>query len=177
MEKEKIIDCHSHIGNDYFWNESNIDEYLNILTKQNIDMGLLMPVPGQTFINNSSKRYFIWKMNTNGEMEYLTDDNVDILQNPYTKVNEYTAQIILNKETEKELAFIPLIHPLLDTPEYILSLVNKYRPLALKIHGVAAGIGPGDISNEMITLLKQINLPIITHTDYCKKPHKSSPSP
>jgi len=37
--------------------------------------------------------------------------------------------------------------------------------VALKIHGIGSGIGPTDISNEFIKIIKKFELPIIVHTD------------
>ena len=170
MEKEIIVDCHSNIGNDYYWRDANIDEYVNIITDQKIDVGLLMPVPGQTIPDNHLKRFLIWSVDEKMKIKYLSDSLGNEIVNPYKEVNEYVSKLIINKKTNKRLEFIPLIHPTFDTPEYILSLVERYHPLALKIHGVACGIGPNDISKEIIKVLKEMSLPIIVHTDYCMNP-------
>lgn len=172
MKKELIVDCHSHIGKDYFWRESNIDEYLKIMKSQNIDLALLMPVPGQVIPNMKDKRYFIWSEDKSMKITYHSDYSKEII-NPYAKVNEYIYEIISSRNSQKNLEFVPLIHPLLDTPEYIVCLCEQYKPVALKIHGVACGIGPNDIPRNIIKVLKKINLPIIVHTDYCENPQTS----
>lgn len=172
MKRELIVDCHSHIGKDYFWRESNIDEYLKIVEEQGINLSLLMPVPGQIIPSMPSKRYFIWSADDNGSIKFYSEDNSREIINPYKKVNDYAFEIISKHNTKNNLEFIPLIHPLLDTPEHIISLCEKYHPVALKIHGVACGIGPNDIPSNIINALKTVNLPIIVHTDYCANPQK-----
>ena len=170
MKKESIIDCHSHIGKDYYWRESNISEYLKIMEKQKIDLSLLMPVPGQVIPDMPNKRYFFWTANGKNNIRFHSDCCFQEIINPFAQVNDYIHEVVSLNNKNKNLKFIPIIHPLLDTPEHIISIYEKYQPVAFKIHGVACGIGPKDIPEKVIRILKKIDLPIIVHTDYCENP-------
>lgn len=166
----EIIDSHSHIGKDYFWRESNLSEYIDLLKSQNVTTALVMPVPGQTLYTDSQKRYLVWYKDIDGKMKYYSERKSKELENPYEEVNEILFNTISCQQSSANLKFIPLINPIFDSKEYLDYIIFKYKPLAIKIHGVACGIGPNEISKEMINHLKKINLPIITHTDYCQNP-------
>jgi predicted TIM-barrel fold metal-dependent hydrolase len=140
------------------------------MESQGIDIAFLMPVPGQVIPASPDKRYFIWQMDENMNIHFNSEDGLKEMKNPYAKVNEYIAKVISSNNGKEKLKFIPLIHPILDTPEYIVSLKDHYNPVALKIHGVACGIGPKDIGKDIIKVLRQLDLPIIVHTDYCENP-------
>lgn len=170
MENNLIIDAHSHIGQDYFWRNASLDEYLKLLSDNHVDIGMLMSVPGPTLVGDKTKRYFIWEKDDLGNTTYLSDFYNKDFKNPYLVVNELTYNQIKNCNATQRLEFIPLIHPILDDEDYLRFLVERYKPLALKLHGIGCGCGPKDISKNYINKLKEIDLPIIVHTDYSKNP-------
>jgi len=170
VDHDIVIDAHSHIGKDYFWMDSNLSGYLELLSNNQVDIGMLMPVPGETLAGDRSKRYFFWEKDMDGNTTYVSDFYRKDFKNPYLLINEMTYSEIKNSDTKQRLEFIPLIHPLLDEEDYLYYMVERYNPLALKMHGIGCGCGPKDIGKEYINHLKKINLPIIVHTDYSKDP-------
>lgn len=169
-ESRLIIDAHSHIGQDYYWRNATLSEYLKLLNNNHIDIGMLMPVPGATLPGDNLKRYFIWEKDNDGNTTYLSDFYGEVSKNPYILVNESTYSEIKHHGTKKRIEFVPLIHPILDNEDYLYYIKERYNPLALKIHGIGCGCCPKDISKDYINTLKKIDLPIIVHTDYCTNP-------
>lgn len=165
MGENKIIDSHSHIGIDYLWGKAEFEKYIELLEKQSISIGLVMPVPGPSLIHNQNKRYFYWDINKQGKIIYNSDVYSKLI-NPYKEINEHIFNKIKLSKSGLRIEFIPMIHPIIDTCDYLEYIKDKYKPLALKIHGIGGGYGPGSISNETIKVLKKLDLPLIIHTDY-----------
>lgn len=163
----RIIDCHSHIGYDLGCQEASLDGYLDMSSKQGITDSLLMPVPNQIYMeNNQQKLYLRWKY-VNGKIIYYSDYYTGKIENPYFITNDNLFKRLNFQNTDVDLYFVPLIHPLLDSFEYLEFIKRKYNPVAVKIHGLASGIYPSLLNNpETISKLKMLNLPIIVHTDY-----------
>lgn len=158
--KKIIVDMHSHVGKDIFHGDSKLCEYIEYARKNNVNIGLIMPVPSPCIeLSNPNIRYMYWKY-LNGQMQYFGKEN------PYLEVNyQLYHQIKEINDTNINLFFIPMIHPIMDDINYITELIELTDPLAIKIHGIASGVGPNDISDDLIQLLKSKDLPLIVHTD------------
>lgn len=165
----RIIDCHSHIGHDIGCLEAKIDNYLTLASKEKITDALLMPVPNQIVDENEEEKLYLrWKF-ANG-IVYYSDYYKNSLKNPYLITNEKLFSKINNTNANINMHFIPLIHPLLDTYDYLDYIKQIYKPVAIKIHGLAAGLIPKELctNEEAIKKLKYLGLPIIVHTDYMR---------
>ena len=164
----EIIDSHSHIGFDYLWGEANIDTYINLLKFQNISSALVMPTPGNVIVGTKNLRYFYW---TFDKGKYIYNSDLS-LKNPYKELNEYVYNKVNDKEVRDiKLYFIPLIHPVFDTPTHIKKTIERYNPVAIKFHGIAGGFWPEIVKSNVIEKLRYANLPIIIHTDYSHFPN------
>ncbi len=159
----EIIDCHSHIGNDWIWGESNIEKYILLAKELGISKSLLMPSPGQVDYKTLKNRLLCYKYEKD-KFEYWSQVSKECLSSRF--INDKTFDIISTYKDEHNIYFVPFIHPILDTPEYLYELKEKYNPVAFKIHGVASGITPEIFNQDFINALKKINIPIIVHTDY-----------
>lgn len=159
-----IIDIHSHIGKSLRWPEANIENYIDLMHKENVDIGFLFPVPYQVDLEIKDKVVLNWKCN--GKSIEFFSETLDSIVNPYSKINDHFRSIVENYYGDKKLFFIPMIHPILDTSEYLYNYYELHKPMALKIHGVGLGIIPSRISQEMINTLKNLNIPLILHVDY-----------
>lgn len=164
-----IIDSHSHIGLDNAWNiEGSLDEYIKKTKELGIKESILMPVP-MPIIKVGQKEITPIMLGTYGEEYYIVQgikDNygsrgICVSENPYKYVNE----ILFRKIKEKNIHFVPLVHPYFDNYEYLQKMVEKYHPIALKIHGYSSIIEPNNISEDFWNVIKEINIPIIIHTD------------
>lgn len=160
-----IIDGHSHIGNDYFHGYTDLNRYIELMNKTNIDYALLMPTPSPMKIINSIKaKYLGWYIHKN-EILYYSDVNPNNLSNPYKEVNYELYGNVLNTDN-KQLFFVPLVHPILDNVNYLESMLKELDPVAFKIHGIGEGIDPKNISSDFTDFIKKQNIPLIIHTDF-----------
>lgn len=82
------------------------------------------------------------------------------------EINQYYFNQIKNIKTKTKLFFVPMIHPRLDTPEYIEKMILEMDPIAIKVHSVGTASSPNDINEETLKILKKYNIPLIVHTDY-----------
>lgn len=96
----------------------------------------------------------------------FNSDTYNSFINPYREINRKIYNDLENSSIKDAYEFVPLIHPMFDTNEEIMDIINLTHAKALKIHGVACGLGPYQISKEKIELFRKLNLPIIVHTDY-----------
>ena len=160
--KKEIIDAHSHIGIDYKYGTSKLDEYVEFCKKNGITKANVMPQPNPAYvINGKIVPCMTWQYK-DGKITYETYDNTN--KNPYKSINYYYYQQCKNVK-EMNINFIPLIHPILDELQYVEELIKKIKPIAIKLHGIGSGIAPKDIPQEFIELLKKYNLPVITHVE------------
>lgn len=160
--KKEIIDAHSHIGIDYKYGTSKLDEYVEFCKKNGITKANVMPQPNPAYvINGKIVPCMTWQYK-DGKITYETYDNTN--KNPYKYINYYYYQQCKNVK-EMNINFIPLIHPILDELQYVEELIKKIKPIAIKLHGIGSGIAPKDIPQEFIELLKKYNLPVITHVE------------
>lgn len=163
MQNNNIVDCHSHIGNDWVWGKSTFDGYIKLIDRIGVNVSLLMPVPGQLDFETGSKRLLRWKYENN-KFNYWSEKENTV---PSSKLfNEPVYDIISKYQGDKRLFFVPFIHPVLDTVDYLYEIVKKYKPVAFKIHGVACGVIPSLFGKKFIEALKDIDIPVIVHTDY-----------
>lgn len=171
-----IIDGHAHIGNEKFNNRNEIiiDAYLDYAKKVGINIGLIMPVPCPIIPNDfglaGGKILLTWEYDKLKEkhIDISEDDNLikrDLI-NPYKEINNYYYKIIDNYCGEVKLLFVPMIHPRLDTPQYLEELINECDPPAVKIHSVGTVSSPEDISKKYTKVLQKYDVPVIVHTDY-----------
>ncbi len=125
-----------------------------------------MPVPNPVTQDIGLKCIY-WEYNNN---RYIYKSDIDVFDNPYKLINDYTYDLLKKSSIKEKFGFVPMVHPILDSIEYINEIIEKYNPLAIKIHGISTATGPYDISEELIKLLHKKDIPLIVHTDYCKKP-------
>lgn len=162
-----FIDTHSHIGHDLFHPiEGTIEKYLEIQKNYNISHSFIMPCPCP--IDEISKiAPVVWKMQ-NGKLNYSQMDTKnkaiigESIPNSYMKINDYYKNLL---NPFSNISFVPLVHPLLDSLEYINNLLICGVKI-VKIHGVAAGVLPENINPEFFKLLSSYKASIIIHTDF-----------
>lgn len=170
-----IIDAHSHIGNEKFNNrkEITINTYVDFMNRVGIDVGMVMPVPcplvPDKFFNfQKGKTILSWKYIDNhyeffSDVEEITKRK---LKNPYYEVNKYYNSIVNKNNLNKKIVFVPIIHPILDTDQYLEELITTVNPVALKIHSVGTLCSPLEIRKSYTEIIKKYDIPIIVHTDY-----------
>lgn len=160
MNSKYVIDGHSHVGQDIFHGKSDIDDYIIFAKKTGINVALIMGVPSPCKdLNDIQSRQMYWKY-FDDSMHYYGNSN------PYIELN-YELSNLLSKKTSEELQlfFVPMIHPILDDLRLFEKLIIDTDPVAIKIHGIGSGIGPKDIGQDFIKIIKEYELPIIVHTD------------
>src|SRR5574344_956151 len=160
VNKEIVVDSHSHIGKDIFHGESALNDYINFAKKSGIDIGILMTVPSPCkSLDDVNSRFMYWKYD--GEkMSYYGE------KNPFFELN-YELNNLVRKESNDKLVllFAATFHPIMDDIDYFEKMVNDNAPVAIKIHGIGSGVGPKDINIDYIDLIKSLDIPVIVHTD------------
>ncbi len=168
-----IIDAHSHIGKDNTWELiGTLKEYLKEAQEIGITESLLMPTPmpiikianyeiTPIMLGIYDEEYFIVQR----IKDKIEEKGILVNNNPYQYVNELLYQQIKRNKSSIKLHFIPLIHPLFDTKEYLEQIINKYNPIAFKIHGYSSILSPKEITNDFWELIEYYNIPCIIHTD------------
>ncbi len=174
MEKRSIIDSHSHIGFDYTWSiPGTLEEYVRKARKLGICESLLMPVP-MPILKLGSCEVIPIMLGTYEEESFVVQGVYDshglrpipLSDNPYRYVNELLYQNIFHfHDCGIDLHFVPLIHPLFDTNDYLDEVIEKYHPVAIKIHGYSSLFSPLEISPDFFRIIQQYDIPIIIHTD------------
>jgi hypothetical protein len=172
-----MIDSHSHIGRDSFHPiEGDLEEYVSIALQLGIKSANLMPVPCPRYeppdgTEGGKIQSLEWSFEgvtiTPYKIISERDGRTTKIKNPINPYQEYN-KIVEEKIKEVKaikIQFIPLVHPVLDTPEYLESILKKH-PKAVKIHGVAAGISPKEIPKYLLEMLSKYNIPLIIHTDF-----------
>ena len=172
MMNKRIIDAHSHIGRDSFHAfVGEINEYAEKASAIGITDSLVMPAPAPKININNEIINCLWKYNFS-KQEFMFNflgaeysKNSKACFNPYTLANFMLKREILNYHSAIHFYFVPLVHPLFDSLEYIEKLLME-KPKAVKIHGIASGLSPEETSIEFFKLIKQYDIPLIVHTDY-----------
>ena len=90
-------------------------------------------------------------------MEHYTKIRRSFFEN-INKINK------LNNCNGVNLIYVPMIHPVLDSPEYIENLIQCINPIAFKVHGFSSHAFPENFNLEIVDVLKQYNIPLILHT-------------
>ncbi len=168
----RIIDAHSHIGTDSFHTfVGEIGEYARQATSIGVTDSLLMPPPSPKIVVNEKVINLLWKYNFNQQefvFSYLGEEyskNTGAFLTPYALANYVIKNDILSLRSSINFYFVPLVHPIFDSPGYIEQLLLE-KPKAIKVHGIAAGLSPKEIPNNFFKLVKKYDVPIIVHTDY-----------
>lgn len=164
-----IIDTHSHIGKDYYCGEILLEDYIDYCNKIGIDMGFVMPTPWPEYhdLHNEKITSLLWEHENYVKKNYFSLKNNHKMQvkfNPYEYVNYYYYNEICNVKTNVCLNFIPLIHGVLDTADYLEKMLLDINPYAVKMHGFGSGFSPEEINDDVISILKHFDIPIILHT-------------
>lgn len=164
-----IIDCHSHFGNDYYCGNVELEDYIKYCKVLGISLAFLMPTPWPKYFDDDGKEVtsLIWE-----HMDYKTKiyysifngKKEQIYKNPYKQVNLKYFDLIKNNNSNIRLEYIPLVHGVLDTPDYLYELLDNIKPKAIKMHGFASGFSPEEIKPEICEILRYFDLPIILHT-------------
>ena len=155
-----VIDSHSHVGKDIFHGESTIDGYIDFAKKSHINVGIIMGVPSPCIdLKDPSTRFMYWKFN-GINMEFYGK------KNPFSEMNYELNELLKEKSSGAlQLLFVPTFHPILDEIEQFEKMLVITDPVAIKIHGIGSGVGPNDISQDYIELIKKYELPVIVHVD------------
>ena len=155
-----VIDSHSHVGKDIFHGESTIDGYIDFAKKSHINVGIIMGVPSPCIdLKDPSTRFMYWKFN-GINMEFYGK------KNPFSEMNYKLNELLKEKSSVAlQLLFVPTFHPILDEIEQFEKMLVITDPVAIKIHGIGSGVGPNDISQDYIELIKKYELPVIVHVD------------
>lgn len=155
-----VIDSHSHVGKDIFHGESTIDGYIDFAKKSHINVGIIMGVPSPCIdLKDPSTRFMYWKFN-GINMEFYGK------KNPFSEMNYELNELLKEKSSDAlQLLFVPTFHPILDEIEQFEKMLVITDPVAIKIHGIGSGVGPNDISQDYIELIKKYELPVIVHVD------------
>jgi len=173
--KKRILDAHSHIGLDSFYPfEGTLNEYVTNSVKIGITDSVIMPVTSPAiYFNNHKFSDLLWQYNSSSKtFTYLSFGISDQITNSKVYIHPYASynnmiSVLLNDFVNNNINFhfVPLVHPLLDSIEYIEYLLST-NPVAIKIHGIAAGIYPNQVPKEFWNLIKRYDIPIIVHTDF-----------
>jgi hypothetical protein len=167
-----VIDAHSHVGKDYYFNGTTLESYDDYCTRNNIDAGLLMPMPWPVFEGDDKEVCsLVWEHQNYKLINYFKlikqGDKVvkkKVVSNPYKNVNEYYYNLIKNTKTNTKINFVPIIHGVLDEASYVESFIKTANPIALKFHGFSSGFFKDDVNPELVEVIKYYDLPIILHT-------------
>ncbi len=167
-----VIDCHSHLGKDYYFGESTLKSYDEFCIRNGIDAGILMPMPWPVYEKEgNSVASLIWEHENYKLMHYYKISSnknkkikKEIFNNPYEIVNYLCLKEIAKTKTNVRIYFAPLVHGVLDDPNYVYKLLLKENVVAVKFHGFASGFYADDVNKDIIEVLKEANLPIILHT-------------
>ncbi len=168
-----IVDAHSHIGHDWMMYETSVADYISLLERNNIDVGIVMPEPGH-ISPKSKKRYFLWEF-VNDEIKYYSPhydtSDFEVLTQTSKIINDEIFDALQaykkTSSTNVKLFFAPMIHPLIDNIEYYSTIKNLYDGcVALKMHGIAGGYSPKMIDSLHTEAIRATGLPLIIHTDY-----------
>lgn len=161
-ERFEIIDAHSHIGYDYIFGNSDINDYVEFCRRNKITKGNVMPQPNPVYHINGRIVPCISLKYIDGKIQYDTYNHNN--ENPYEYINYYYYMKCMSIK-DFDINFIPLVHPILDTTEYLEKLISGMHPNALKIHGIGSGISPNDIPDEFVQIVRKYDLPIIVHVE------------
>lgn len=171
-----VVDGHSHIGNEKFSKrgEITLDAYLDYAKKVGIDIGLIMPVPCPIIPEDCGlhigKVLLTWKYDEDLKKHIdMSEEQILIkrgLKNPYKEINSYYYKKVNSYDDDVKLLFVPIIHPRLDTPEYLEELIKETDPVAVKIHSVGTLSLPENMTQKYTEVLQKYDIPVIVHTDF-----------
>lgn len=167
-----VIDAHSHVGKDYYFGGTTLESYDDFCVKNNINVGLLMPMPWPVFEGDDKEVCsLVWEHQDYKLIKYfkLVKQGGEIVKkqvvsNPYKNVNEYYYNLIKDTKTSTNIRFVPLIHGVLDEPSYVEDFIKVTNPVALKFHGFSSGFFKDDVNPELVEVIKYYDVPIILHT-------------
>ncbi|MBN2566697.1 hypothetical protein JXB02_01270 [Candidatus Woesearchaeota archaeon] len=176
-----MIDAHSHLGTDAFHHiEGELDTYIANCRRLGITDANIMPVACPEYRSGTKTvRSLEWSYEKDDYIKSrITEEDgvrTTVLdpENPYREYNGIVKGIV-ESASGMRLRFVPLIHPTLDTQEHTYSLLSE-NPVAVKLHGVAAGIGPDDIDDAYWRPFAQAGIPIIVHTDHWRGRQEDNP--
>ena len=173
MLGQRIIDGHSHIGIDWTWElQGKLAEYLKYAKALDITDSFLMPTPMPVLrlgkcevVPVTLGDYGTKKIILQGIQDSKGLRGTLINQNPYTYANMILYQQIASCNTDIRLHFVPLVHPIFDTINYLELLILCFKPIALKVHGYSCIMSPQNISYDFWKLVQYYKIPLIIHTD------------
>ena len=169
-----IIDTHSHIGRDFYFGESKIEDYDNFCVKNNINVGFLMPMPWPVYSKNGVDICsLLWEHYNYEKINYYkfylkNNKKETIIYNPYEEINKFYYEKLQKYNSKTKVKFIPLVHGKLDNPYYLENMIRKTKPLAIKFHGFSGGFFADDINGNIVDIIKFYDIPIIIHTSVYK---------
>lgn len=164
-----VIDTHSHIGRDYYFGNIELSNYIAFCEKIGINVGFLMPTAWPIYKDKEGNDItsLLWEHFDYKYKNYfrlINEKREEIISSPYQDVNEIYANLIKSYNGNIELFFVPLVHGILDSPEYIESIINLFKPKALKMHGFSGGFSPEEINPEITEVLRFYRIPLVLHT-------------
>ena len=171
------IDGHSHFGQDKFWvHDGEVDHYVKKAKENGIGACLAMPVPCPVFHEDGKEEILsYYEADSDGIKHYHVEKRPDKeiwiphLQgtNPYKKANDAIYKMCQERK-DFQFEYVPLLHPKYYSEEDIAENVKKGAKI-FKIHGIASGVNPQEISPEFFHLLEKYGAKLIVHTDYSSK--------
>jgi hypothetical protein len=178
MPNDMIIDGHSHVGDDKYNNRRKItlQDYASFCTPMGVNIGIIMPVPCPIIPENCGNlkpgaTLISWSYDPESHMasDYSEDKVLQVrkLVNPYREINEYyRKKVECFDRSGCRLFYVPMLHPRLDTDEYLNDLISTTHPIALKIHSIGSFSSPKDMRQSYLEVIKKYNVPLIVHTDF-----------
>lgn len=178
------FDIHSHIGDDGRNPiSSDINEYLKNAKKRNVERAFLISTVNPTYETKDGSWYTPLNFDGSGEKLELFSElktlegriiKGKVPKNPFKESNRLFEQRLqeASKVTDIKLDYIPILHPMFDTPEYVESIVEK-NPFAVKLKGATGGYTPFDVPNWFWDILKKYDVSAIVHTDYSINPQNA----
>ncbi len=176
-QQEPIYDAHSHIGTDLFFKrEGALKDYFSLSQILKIKKANIMSTPSPKYFEDDKLIEALFWEENNKKINYFKKiyegDEVKIVENPvnpYKQANKKLKEQIHNeKNQDVNLEYVPLVHPKLDTLDHLEEILIN-NPVAIKIHGIAAGIIPTEISNNFLKTIAKYDVPVIVHTDNYNK--------
>ena len=171
-------DIHSHIGADRFMPRiGRIEEYCREAAELGVVSAFLIPTVCPRYPKDGGLfTPSFWEIQgmeltlcSEFEQEGIVERRA-VESNPFAEYNGMVEAMIteyqkLGDHPRLSLHFVPLAHPLRDTPDHLRELVDGSPP-CLKVHGTSWAVDPRAIPSEFFKLLQTHDMPLMIHTDY-----------
>lgn len=175
MQKRRIIDCHSHFGEDVFYPlDGDMQEYIKQTKNLGITDCFAMSVACPKLENKETiVKPVIFKLNKENQIighVCETESNNVVCERPLNEGEDpyYESNMNLLHQIRKEgdihFHFVPLLHPFFYSEKNMIKYISQ-GAVVFKIHGFSSGVHPKDIKLGFFRILEKLNVPIIVHID------------